>query len=38
MADIAAIFHWPPAAMNGMDLCELAQWREEARLRCGGDE
>ena len=38
MADIAAIFHWPPAAMNDMDLIELAQWREEARLRSGGDE
>lgn len=38
MADIAAIFHWPPSAMDGMELHELAQWREEARLRSGVEE
>lgn len=38
MADIAAIFHWPPADMNDMSLTELATWREEARLRSGGEE
>lgn len=35
MADIAAIFHWPPAVMESMTLAELADWREEARLRSG---
>lgn len=38
MADIAAIFHWPPAAMDGMSLIELAAWRERARVRSGVDE
>lgn len=38
MADIAAIFHWPPAAMDPMPLAELALWREEARLRAGSTE
>lgn len=35
MADIAAIFHWPPETMDPMTLAELADWREEARLRSG---
>ncbi|WP_374248057.1 GpE family phage tail protein [Thermomonas sp.] len=34
MADIAAVFHWPPAAMQDMDLMELMAWRERARQRC----
>lgn len=40
MADIAVAFHWPPAAMTEMDVFELAEWRERARLRCspGDDE
>ena len=38
MADIAAIFHWPPAAMAPMPLAELADWREQARLRSGSSE
>lgn len=38
MADIAAIFHWPPAAMDDMTLIDLAMWREEARKRSGADE
>jgi hypothetical protein len=38
MADIAAIFHWPPATMDGMSLNELAAWRERARVRSGADE
>lgn len=38
MADIAAIFHWQPSAMDGMSLTELAGWRERARLRSGVDE
>ena len=35
MADIAAIFHWAPDVMDPMSLAELADWREEARLRSG---
>lgn len=37
MADIAAVFHWPPAAMEGMRLDELMEWRERARERSGAD-
>ncbi|MFU1906034.1 GpE family phage tail protein [Bordetella avium] len=33
MADIAVVFHWPPAAMDPMDVQELAKWRERARVR-----
>lgn len=33
MADIAAVFHWPPSEMDGMSLEELARWREKARQR-----
>lgn len=38
MADIAAVFHWPPAVMDSMELGELMEWRERARLRAGSDE
>lgn len=38
MADIAVVFHWPPAVMDGMSLDELMQWRERARLRVSPDE
>ena len=38
MADIAAIFHWPPSAFDTMTLTDLAMWREEARLRSGAEE
>lgn len=39
MADIAAIFHWPPAVMEAMAILELAEWREKARRRvAGGDD
>ena len=38
MADIAAIFHWEPAAMDAMELQELAEWREHARRRSGADQ
>ncbi|MEW6166050.1 MAG: GpE family phage tail protein [Pseudomonadota bacterium] len=38
MADIATIFHWPPSAMDGMGLAELAEWRERARVRSGAEE
>lgn len=30
MADIAAIFHWPPAAMDGFSLSELIDWQRKA--------
>jgi hypothetical protein len=33
MADIAFIFHWPPAAMDEMDPTELARWWHHARAR-----
>ena len=33
MADVAIIFHWPPAAMDGMDLSELMGWRDQAARR-----
>lgn len=33
MADIAVVFHWPPASMAAMDLQELSEWRERARER-----
>ena len=35
MADIAAIFHWPPGVMDTMTLAELMEWREQARVRAG---
>jgi hypothetical protein len=38
MADIAAVFHWPPQAMAAFDLIELMDWRERARLRSGVEE
>ncbi|WP_288804072.1 GpE family phage tail protein [uncultured Novosphingobium sp.] len=33
MADIAVIFHWPPASMDGMELSELMGWRARAARR-----
>lgn len=30
MADIAAVFHWPPEPMDRMALAELAGWRAQA--------
>jgi hypothetical protein len=38
MADIAVVFHWPPAAMHDMEISELVAWRERARLRNGGED
>ena len=35
MADIAVVFHWPPAAMTEFELDELMAWRERARQRNG---
>ncbi len=33
MADIAAVFHWPPSAMDHMPLTELMMWRDKAEAR-----
>jgi len=30
MADVAAVFHWPPAAMDGMTVPELMGWHGRA--------
>ena len=37
MADIAAVFHWAPAAMDDLSLTELMEWRERARVRSGAE-
>jgi hypothetical protein len=37
MADIAVVFHWPPAAMNDLSLSDLMEWRERARVRSGAE-
>lgn len=37
MSDLAVVFHWPPAAMDGMTLAELMDWRERARIRNSQD-
>lgn len=33
MADVAFVFHWPPAVMEGMELGELLRWRDFAVQR-----
>lgn len=33
MADLAAVFHWRPADMDGFSIEELMEWRERARVR-----
>lgn len=33
MADIALVFHWPPATMAAMSVSELMTWREAAAER-----
>lgn len=38
MADIAAVFHWPPSEMSSFTLGELMDWREHARRRAGHGE
>jgi hypothetical protein len=37
MADIAVVFHWPPAAMDDLTLADLMAWRERARVRSGAE-
>ena len=34
MANIAAIFHWPPDAMERLSLADLMIWHGEALARC----
>ena len=38
MADLALVFHWPPAAMHDFTLTELMEWRERARARYEASE
>jgi hypothetical protein len=38
MADLAVVFHWTPAAMDGMDVAELMQWHQRARVRSGAED
>ncbi|QNM96398.1 GpE family phage tail protein [Chitinimonas koreensis] len=38
MADIATVFHWGPREMDEMDVSELMDWRERARIRSGAEE
>ena len=33
MADLALVFHWTPETMDPMELGELIDWRERARIR-----
>ncbi|MBH9536919.1 GpE family phage tail protein [Novosphingopyxis sp. YJ-S2-01] len=33
MADIALVFHWPPAVMDALEVDELMQWHERALAR-----
>lgn len=35
MADIAAVFHWPPSEMTPMRLSELTRWWHRALTRAG---
>jgi len=37
MADIATVFGWTPAVMDGFSLAELMAWRERARERSGNE-
>lgn len=30
MADIAAVFHWPPSIMDAMSPGEISKWRARA--------
>lgn len=30
MADVAAIFHWPPAVFDALSILDLMMWRDHA--------
>lgn len=38
MADLAVVFHWPPAALSGMSLEELGRWWAKARARSTNED
>jgi hypothetical protein len=38
MADVAVVFHWPPAAMEAMALSDLMGWRDHAARRSRSPE
>ena len=38
MADLAMVFHWRPADMDSMELAELMDWCERARVRAEREE
>lgn len=38
MANIAVVFHWPPQAMDAMELEELMRWHDMAVERSGKTE
>ena len=38
MADLAIVFHWPPAAMDTMAVGELMAWRGRAAARSGHED
>ncbi|MCU5773060.1 GpE family phage tail protein [Erwiniaceae bacterium BAC15a-03b] len=38
MADIATIFHWPPAVTDVMPLTEVLEWRHKAIIRSGAGQ
>ncbi|WP_420142385.1 GpE family phage tail protein [Sphingomonas sp.] len=38
MADLAVVFHWSPAVMDGMALPELMAWRRRAAARVNPKE
>lgn len=38
MANIAAVFHWTPAAMDPMPLGELMEWHGRAIARSGAED
>ena len=38
MANIAAIYHWPPSEMYAMDMVELIEWHDSAIERSGTSE
>ncbi|WP_281545909.1 GpE family phage tail protein [Grimontia sp. SpTr1] len=36
LADLAAVFHWPPSELWALDLSDIRRWHQEAKLRAGG--